>query len=56
LTIQEQYQLVKKVRQMIQRDRQRRTKVKQLSMSTKSAKELEQRDFEELKDLLKELG
>lgn len=56
LTIQEQQQVLKLVRKMIRNDRTRRTKVKNYVCSDKKVKESEKKDFEELHDLLKELG
>lgn len=56
LTIQEQQQILKLVRKMIRNDRTRRTKVKNYVCSGKKVKESEKKDFEELHDLLKELG
>ena len=56
LTREEQQQIIDNVRHIIRNDRIRRTRVQQLTMSEKVARESFDRDMENLADLLKELG
>lgn len=56
LTIQEQDEVIKFVKKMLKNERTRRSKIERFVMSDKAAKESEQRDFEELRYVLKDLG
>ncbi len=56
LTTQEQDEVIKFVKTMLRNDRRRKTNVKTMLISEKTAKESEQRDFEELRYVLKDLG
>lgn len=56
LTADEQKQVMEMVVRIVRNDRIRRTRVQQLTMSDKSARECYERDLENLADLLKELG
>lgn len=56
LTREEQEQILKLVQQILKRQKTRRTRVKTFVMSMKAAREAEQKDWDELRDLLKEVG
>ncbi len=56
LTTQEQDEVIKFVKTMLRNDRRRKTNLKTMLISEKTAKESEQRDFEELRYVLKDLG
>lgn len=56
LTKEEQDRVMEAVKRIIKMDRMRRTKIKTMLISEKSAKASEARDLEELLDLLKEIG
>lgn len=56
LTREEQQQIIEQVRMMLRQDRQRVTRVQKNLITSKSAKDWEQRDFDDLEDLLKEVG
>lgn len=56
LTSDEQLQVIKLVKKMILRDRNRRTKLRSFSMSVANARKDSQADWAELRELLKEIG
>lgn len=56
LTTQEQDEVIKFVKKILRNDRSRRSKLNKLLISEKAAKESEQRDFKELRYVLKDLG
>lgn len=56
LTTQEQDEVIKFVKKILRNDRSRRSRLNKLLISEKAAKESEQKDFKELKYVLKDLG
>ena len=56
LTREEQQQVIDEVKKMIRQDRQRMTRLQKGTVTERSAKEWEERDFNNLADLLKEVG
>ena len=56
LTREEQQQVIDEVKKMIRQDRQRMTRLQKGTMSERSSREWEERDFNNLADLLKEVG
>ena len=56
LTREEQQQVIDEVKKMIRQERQRLTRLQKGTMSERSSREWEERDFNNLADLLKEVG
>jgi hypothetical protein len=56
LTREEQQRVIDEVKKMIRQDRQRLTRLQKGTMSEKASREWENRDFDNLADLLKEVG
>ena len=56
LTKEEQDEVIKMVKKMISHDRQMVTRLKKNLLTERGAREWEERNFENLRDLLKEIG
>jgi hypothetical protein len=56
LTKEEQDQVIQMVKKMISHDRQMVTRLKKSLLTERGAREWEERNFENLRDLLKEVG
>lgn len=56
LTKEEQDEVIKMVKKMISHDRQMVTRMKKSLLTERGAREWEERNFESLRDLLKEIG
>lgn len=56
LTKEEQDEVIRVVKKMISHDRQMATRLKKNQITERSAREWEERNFEILRDLLKEIG